>query len=257
MTELHVIAEGPEDGASVVLSASLGSTLRMWDPQAASLVAAGYRVIRYDHRGHGASEVPAGPYELGDIGGDLVDVLDRLEIERTHLVGLSLGGMVGMWLAQHHPERIRRLVLCCTSARLGPAQLWIDRARTVRAEGTQALADAVVSRWVTPAFAEAAPDTVQWLRQMVVDTPDEGYAACCGAIERMNLLDDLPKITAPTLVIAATDDPSTPPEHGYTIAEAIPGSEFEVIGPAAHLANVEQPERVSELVINHLGGSAG
>lgn len=247
----HYQVDGPARGQTVVLSGSLGSDLRMWQPQVAPLVSAGYRVVRVDHRGHGGSPAPAGPYTMDDLGNDFVALLDRLGEERVHWVGLSLGGMVGMWLGSHAPDRIAGLTLCCTSAGL-PPEPWAERARLVRAKGTDAVADAVVSRWVTPAFAAANQELVSWLRAMIVDTSDEGYASCCTAIETMDLAGTPASISSPTLVIAGEQDPATPPEHGRRIADEIPGARLEVIAPAAHLANVEQPERISRLIIEQV-----
>jgi 3-oxoadipate enol-lactonase len=250
--QVHHVIEGPADGDVVVLSGSLGSNLSMWEPQVRPLTDAGFRVVRYDHRGHGRSPVPRGPYELADIGRDVIALLDTLGVERAHLVGLSLGGMTGMWLGANAADRIASLVLCCTSAQLGPAQMWAERAEAVRACGTAAIADAGVSRWVTPGYAEAHPGRVAALREMIVTTPDEGYAACCGAIERMDLLGELPRISAPTLVIAGADDPSTPPEHAERIVEGVPGARMEIVDGAAHLGNTERPEEFTELILGHL-----
>ena len=250
---LHRVVEGPEDAPVVVFGGSLGSDVRMWEPQVVPLLERGFRVIRYDTRGHGASPVPPGPYDLDDLGADFLTMLDDLEIERAHLVGLSLGGMTGMWLGVHAPDRIASLVLCCTSAKLGPPQMWADRAATVRAEGTGAVARPGVSRWLTPGYIERHPDRAAFLRAMIAGVPAEGYAACCGAIERMDLLDVLPKITAPTLVIAGADDPATPPEgHADLIAAGIPGARLEVVADAAHLGNYEQPEEFTRLILGHL-----
>jgi 3-oxoadipate enol-lactonase len=249
---VNYVAEGPEDGEIVVFSGSLGSDLRMWELQVEPLVENGFRVIRYDHRGHGDSPVPEGPYSIADIGGDLVALLDALDVPRAHVVGLSLGGMTGMWAGANAPERIASLVLCCTSAKLGPPGSWADRARAVRASGTGSIAQGVVSRWVTLVYQERHPERVEYLRQMVTDTSDEGYAACCGAIERMDLTGDLPKISAPTLVISGTEDQATPPDHGQRIADAIPGARLEIVEGAAHLGNVEQSARFTELILEHL-----
>jgi 3-oxoadipate enol-lactonase len=241
---------GPDDAPVVVLSNSLGSTTAMWDPQA-PVLAERLRVVRYDHRGHGGSPVPPGPYELAELGADALRLLDRLGLERVHWCGLSLGGMVGMWLAINAPERIDRLVLCCTSARLGPPEMWAQRAETVRAEGVEAIADAGIGRWLTAGFIEREPDAAAAVRAMLVATPDEGYAACCGAIERMDLVPELGAIRAPTLVIAGTQDPATPPEHGERIAAGIPGARLELVD-AAHLATIEQPEAMTDLIAGHL-----
>jgi 3-oxoadipate enol-lactonase/4-carboxymuconolactone decarboxylase len=243
---------GPADGTPVVLSGSLGSDVRMWEPQVEPLTAAGFRVIRYDHRGHGRSPAPDGPYTLAELAADALELLDRLELRRVSWVGLSLGGMVGMWLAAHEPSRLERLVLCCTSASLGPASMWQERAATARTAGLETLAEQVVSRWVTPAFASAHPSTVTWLREMVAGHSPEGYASCCTAIEQMSIVDSLPTISAPTLVIAGADDPATPPDHGQRIADAVPGARLAVVPGAAHLGNVEQPTAFTGLIIDHL-----
>jgi 3-oxoadipate enol-lactonase / 4-carboxymuconolactone decarboxylase len=250
--ELHYEASGPEDGTPVVLSGSLGSDLRMWSPQAASLVAAGFRVIRYDHRGHGKSPAPTGPYSLAELGADALALLDRLGLRRAHWVGLSLGGMVGMWLAENAPSRVDRLVLCCTSASLGPASMWQERAATARTDGMAGLADAAMERWLTPAFRADKPNVVTWFRDMVADQPPEGYASCCTAIETMSIEDFLGTITAPTLVIAGADDPATPPDHARRIVSAVPGARLEIVPDAAHLGNAEQPKAFTGLIIEHL-----
>lgn len=249
---VNYVSEGPEDGEVVVFSGSLGSDLRMWEPQVEPLVENGFRVVRYDHRGHGASPVPAAPYSIADLGEDLVELLDTLDVPRAHVVGLSLGGMTGMWAGANASDRIASLVLCCTSAKLGPPEGWADRARKVRAEGTGSIAEAIVSRWVTPIYHQEQPERVEYLRQMVTGTSDEGYAACCGAIERMDLTEDLPKISAPTLVISGTEDKATPPDHGQRIADAIPGARLEIVEGAAHLGNFEQPARFTQLILEHL-----
>lgn len=251
MTPLHYEIAGPADAAPVLMGGSLGTTLRMWDGQLP--LAAHVRLVRFDHRGHGDSPVPPGPYEIADLGRDVLEVMDGLELERASYCGLSLGGMVGMWLGANAAERIDRLVLLCTSAYMPPASMWQQRAATVRrAWSVQPLVDSVIERWLTPAFAGAHPDEVRTLRSMLANTPAEGYAACCEAIERMDLRPDLARITAPTLVISGSDDPSTPPEHQRVIADAIGGSRHETITPAAHAVAVEQPGAVNDLILEHL-----
>ncbi|MGH9065870.1 MAG: 3-oxoadipate enol-lactonase [Acidimicrobiales bacterium] len=250
---LHHVAEGPEDAPVVVLSNSLGTTLGMWDPQVSALVER-WRVVRYDQRGHGRSAVPPGPCSIADLGGDVLALLDSLGVDRVSFCGLSLGGMVGMWLAAHAPHRIDRLVLCCTSARLGPPEAWAERAATVLAEGMGAIAEATVGRWFTPSFRERAPRIVDGVRRMLLATSPQGYAACCRAIEAMDLRADLGSITAPTLVVAAADDPSTPPSHGEEIHGAVAGSRMVVLPSAAHLANLEQPGPFTAALLAHLEG---
>ena len=251
MTSLHHEITGPDDAVSVLMGGSLGTTLRMWDGQLP--LAAHFRLVRFDHRGHGESPVPAGPYQIADLGRDVLELMDLLELERVSYCGLSLGGMVGMWLAANAPERIDRLVLLCTSAYMPPASMWQARAEAVRRAGSvEPIADGVAERWLTPAFAKADPDVARALRAMLANTPAEGYASCCEAIERMDLRADLTGIAAPTLVISGSEDPSTPPAHQRLIAEAVPGARHETVTPAAHAAAVEQPDKVNELILEHL-----
>ena len=235
------------DGPPVLMGSSLGTSLHMWDEQLP--LAERFRLIRYDHRGHGQSAAPPGPYEIADLAGDVLE----LGAGRTHYVGLSIGAMIGMWLAANAPERIDRLVLICTSAQLGPPSMWQDRAAKVLAAGSaEPVADAVVDRWLTPAFAAEHPDARAKLRAMLTAADPAGYAACCGAIERMDLRAELGRITAPTLVISGADDLATPVEHQRLIAEAIPGARHEILSPAAHVAAVEQAGAVNRLIEEHL-----
>jgi 3-oxoadipate enol-lactonase len=250
--DLHHMFAGPEGAGVVVLSNSLGTTLEMWEPQAGALVRE-RRLLRYDLRGHGRSPVPETPYSIADLGTDLIGLLDRNGIERASLCGVSLGGMVSMWVAAHAPERVDRLVLCSTSAIMGPPESWTERAALVRREGVGAVADSVVARWFTPAFAAAEPDVVAAIRAQLAASPPEGYAGCCEAIREMDQRPDLPAITAPTLVIAAEADPSTPLSHARTIAGLIPGARLEVLDRGAHLVNVEAPDLVTPLIAAHLG----
>jgi 3-oxoadipate enol-lactonase len=251
MRTLAYVVDGPtgaeREAPVLLLGPSLGSTGAMWAPQV-PVLSRHLRVVRFDHRGHGRSPVPPGPYTVEDLGRDVLDLMDHLGIARAHYAGLSLGGMVGMWLAAHAPERIDRLALLCTAAYLPPAQGWRDRAAAVRAGGVAAVADAVLARWFTPEF----PDP-QAYRPMLLATPPEGYAACCEAIAELDLRPGLPTIGAPTLVIAGEQDPATPPELGRQIASAIPRARFVTVPEAAHLANVEQPETITGLLTAHLG----
>ena len=235
------------EGPTVLMGSSLGTSLQMWDEQLP--LADRFRLIRYDHRGHGKSPAPPGPYEISDLAGDVLE----LGLGRTHYVGLSIGAMIGMWIAAHAPERIDRLVVICTSAQLGPPSMWQERAaKVLEAGSTEPVADAVVDRWLTPAFAAEHPDARAKLRAMLTSADPAGYAACCGAIERMDLRADLGRITAPTLVISGADDLATPVEHQRLIAEAIPGARHEILSPAAHVAAVEQAGAVNRLIEEHL-----
>ncbi|GAB3690229.1 3-oxoadipate enol-lactonase [Saccharopolyspora tripterygii] len=244
---------GPDGAPVVVLSNSLGTDLRLWDEQVPAL-SERFRVLRYDQRGHGGTGAEPGPYSLDQLGGDVLELLDRLDIDKAHFAGVSLGGMTGMWLAERAPERIDRLALICTSADLGTTP-WLERAAKVRAQGMAAMVEPSLPRWFTPATAER-PDIREKFEDMIVKADAEGYAACCEAIAGMDVLDGLAGITAPTLVIAGAEDAATPPSHAERIAEAVPGARVEVLSPAAHLANAEQPHAVNELLLEHFGGAA-
>ena len=248
---LHHVLEGPEEAPVLVASNSLGTTLRMWDDQAPALLER-FHLLRYDHRGHGDSPVLPGPYAIDDLGRDILALLDRLEIEHFSFCGLSIGGMIGMWLARETPERVERLVLCCTSARFEPPDDWDSRAETVRTDGVDAIADAVLERWFTRAFREGRPEVVEWAESMLRAMPAEGYAGCCEAIRDADLRSRLGAIRAPTLVVAGADDPAAPPDKAELICDSIPHARLVVVEQAAHLANVEQPEAVARAVLEHL-----
>jgi 3-oxoadipate enol-lactonase len=254
--ELHHRFEGSEDAPVLVLSNSLGTALDMWDDQAQAL-AEHFRLLRYDARGHGRSPVPEPPYAIADLGRDLLALLDAEDIGRASICGLSMGGMAGMWLAINAPDRVDRLALCCTSAHMPPPEAWDDRAATVRTDGMKAVVDATIERWFTPAALEERPEEIARIRQGVLDCPPQGYAACCEAIRDMDLRPELASITAPTLVIAGDEDPSTPPEeHGRVIADSVEGARMVVIERARHLANIEHPERITGELIDHLTAEA-
>ena len=250
----HVVdasADLPPDAPAVILSNSLGSTLTMWDQQVAAL-ARHFRVVRYDTRGHGESSVPDGPYTIDDLADDVIELLDRLDLARAHFVGLSLGGMTGLRLAARNPDRVDRLAVLSTSALLGPAQGWHDRATIVRAEGTAAVAEAVVERWYTNGLAQREPDRIVAARDMVAATPAEGYASCCEVIAAMDLTGDLDAVSAPTLAIAGSDDPATPPPHLRRIAAGVRNGRLLIVPDSAHLVNDEQPTIVNRSLIAHL-----
>jgi 3-oxoadipate enol-lactonase len=247
----HRELDGPSDAPVLLMGSSLGTSLRMWDRQLP--LAHQLRLVLFDHRGHGGSQVPPPPYEIEDLGRDVLELMDSLGIERASYCGLSIGGMVGMWLGANAPERIDKLVLICTSAYMPPASAWQERAAAVlEARSPEPVADAVVARWLTPEFAAAHPELVAELRAMLVATDAEGYAACCGAIERMDLRGDLGRIQAPTLVISGAQDQATPVEHQTLIAESIRGAHHEVVDPAAHISAVEQPEEINRLILERV-----
>ena len=252
---LHHRLDGPEGAPVLMLSNSLGTALGMWDDHLPAL-ADHFRVLRYDQRGHGRTPAPPGPYTIAELGGDALELLDQLGLERVSFCGTSLGGMTGMWLAINAPERIDRLALCCTSAHLPPREMWTERAATVRAHGVEAVADAQLERWFTPAFAERRPEAVERARRVLLQTPPEGYAGCCEAIAAHDLRHELGSIRAPTLVLAADGDPATPPAHGRLIADAIDGARFVVLERARHLAVVELPEDSARELLAHLTAGA-
>lgn len=253
---LHHVAEGPQEAPALVLAGSLGSTLEMWRPQVPEL-SRRFRVVRLDHRGHGGSPVPDGAYRMVDLAGDVLALLDDLGLQRVAWCGLSLGGMVGMYLGSEHPDRVSSLTLCCTTAHFPDPAPWRERIAAVSAHGTASIADAVVARWFTPDWAAAHHDVVAECRAMVADTPDAGYSGCCRAIETWDHRARLGAITAPTLVIAGSGDLATPVDpHARAIAEGIAGARLEVL-PGAHLATIENAEAATALIAAQADTSNG
>jgi 3-oxoadipate enol-lactonase len=251
---LSASVTGAAGAPVLVLGNSLGTTRDLWQPQLAAL-GARFRVLRYEHRGHDGSPAPPGPYTVAELGADVLALLDNLGIEAASYCGLSLGGMVGMWLAANAPERVSALALCCTSARVQTAQLFTDRAAQVRAGGMASISQQVVGRWFTPAFAARHPAVpAGFVTTLEQEVDPEGYAGCCEAIAAMDLRPQLASVSARTLVIAGADDPALPPWHGAVIAAAIPGARLRVIRGAAHLANVSQPGEVTAALLAHLAG---
>jgi 3-oxoadipate enol-lactonase len=243
---------GPEGGPVVVLSNSLGTTQELWERQVPAL-AEHFRVLTYDHPGHGSSPLPDLPCTVESLARRLLTLLDQLGVERVSLCGVSLGGMVGMALALTAPERVERLVLACTSAYLGPPEGWAERARIVRTEGLDAIADTVVGRWFTPALAREEPEIVARFRAMLAATPAEGYARCCEALGAWDAREAIAAIAAPVLVLAGEEDPATPVAHAELIASRVAGSRLVVLERAAHLANFEQADAFTAAVLEHLG----
>jgi 3-oxoadipate enol-lactonase len=229
--------EGPDRAPVVVLANSLGTHHGMWDAQMPALVRR-FRVLRYDTRGHGGSEVPPSPYALADLGRDVLQLVDAIGASRVHFCGLSLGGMTGMWLAAHAPQRIGRLVLANTSSYVGSPEVWNSRIQAVTRGGMAAVAETILERWFTPEFRAATPGEVARIRQMLLNTSAEGYVACAAAVRDMDLRNDLGAIHCPTLVISGTRDPALPPSHGAFIAERVAGARSIELA-AAHLSNIE------------------
>src|SRR4051794_1904894 len=223
----------------------------MWEGQLPEL-AEHFRVLRYDQRGHGDSPAPPGPYTVAELAGDALALLDRLGLERVSWCGTSLGAMTGMRLAIDEPERIDLLALCCTSPRLGPPEMWAERAATVRAEGMEAIVDAQLDRWFTPGFRASGAEAVERTGRGLLAASADGYASCCEAIAEFDVRAELGSIRARTLVIAGGDDQATPPDHGRLIADSVDGARFELVEGARHLAGVERPGPVNEALLEHL-----
>ena len=243
--------DGPEDAPVVLLSNSLGTTLAMWEPQMAAL-SERFAVLRYDHPGHGGGRDDAPARSVEELARRVLAILDERELERVSFCGLSLGGAVGMWLAMHAPERIDRLVLACTSARFGVRENWLLRAETVRADGVEAVADAVLQLWFTPRTLRDDPQLVGAYRALMISAAREGYAGCCEALADWDPGDELSAIGAPTLVLAGSEDVPTPPAQCEAIAARIRGARLSVLEGAGHLANLEQPEAFNRLLLDHL-----
>lgn len=252
--KLHHHEDGPPDGPVLLMGGSLGASLDMWDPQVAPL-SARRRVIRFDLRGHGRSPVASEPFSIADMGADVLALMDRLGVDRAAYCGLSIGAMVGLWLAINAPRRIERLVvLCCTAHTVNPGAFH-DRARKVReASATEVVADAVIANWFTDAYADAHPDVVARHRRMIVETPVQGYAGGCEAVAGHDVRDGLARIAAPTLVMAGAQDRAIPATQGAAIADAVPGARFELLDPGAHIASVERSDTVTALIAEHLDG---
>jgi 3-oxoadipate enol-lactonase len=244
---VHHVEDGVAGAPALVLAHALGTSLEMWEPQLDAL-AERFRVIRYDARGHGASSVPRGPYDLSGLGADLIAVLDLLGVERAHVVGLSLGAMVGLWVAAHAPNRVARLVACSVTARPPRPEAWHERAAIVRAGGTRAVIDLVIERW---GYVDRTPEIRDQVVRMLLATPAEGYAGSCEAIATMNLEPDLASVRAPTLFISGEKDPAAPPASNRAMADAMPDARLAVVD-AAHLLNAEQPRAVARLILDHL-----
>ena len=255
--DLHYELEGDPDAPCVVLSNSLGTSLAMWAPQMPALLAR-FRVLRYDTRGHGASGSPPGPYRVEQLGADVLALMDHCGIARAHFCGLSMGGMTGLWLGANHPERLLRLALCNTAAKIGTTEGWNTRIATVESGGMAAIVDGVLERWLTASFRQRVPGAAAMLRAMLLATPPAGYVANCAAVRDMDQRQAVGTIRLPTLVIAGSHDLATPPQDGLAIADAILDSHYVELD-AAHLSNLEQAAAFSAALTDFLtrGASHG
>jgi 3-oxoadipate enol-lactonase len=250
---MNYTLDGPASAPVVTLSHSLATSLSMWDPQMKALTAR-YRVLRYDTRGHGGTDVPAGAYSLEQLADDAHALLRALGIARTHWIGLSMGGMIGQQLALTAPDLFLSLALCDTSSRI-PADakpLWQERIATAETQGMEPLVEPTLGRWFTAPFREQRKDVVDSVRAMIRSTDPRGYAGCCHAISALNLTDRLGAIRLPTLIVVGEDDQGTPVAASRAINDKIAGSQLEVIKSAAHLSNLEQPEAFTGAITSFL-----
>jgi 3-oxoadipate enol-lactonase len=247
---LNVAVDGRADGPTLMLSNSLGATLAMWEPQMAALGKL-FRVVRYDRRGHGRSDAPRGPYSMERFGKDVLAILDDLNIDKVHWCGLSMGGMVGQWLGANAPHRIDRLILANTTCYYPDPTNWQNRIKAVRDNGLAAIADTVIAGWLTADFRAREPETAARLKAMLVASPVEGYLACCEALSRLDQRDLLPRIAAPTLIIAGRHDQSTPVDASVYMRSQIPDASMTLLD-AAHISNVEQAHNFTDAVIGFL-----
>lgn len=247
--------EGPDDAPVLVLGNPIGTTGDVWSHQV-PVLSRHFRLVRYEHRGHGApgaqSPAPPGPYSIAELGSDLLLTLNYLDIERFAFAGASLGGMTGLWLAANAPERVTSLaVLCAALTPMPDAKAWRDRAALARAEGMPPLGGMVVPRWFTPAFMAREPERVETVVAMLNGTNPEGYAGCGEAIAALDLRPQLGLVKAPTLVLSGAEDVAAPPSVGAYTARAIPGARLTVVQAAAHLAHYEKPGPVTSALLTH------
>jgi 3-oxoadipate enol-lactonase len=247
---LHYQQSGAAGGPVLVLSNSLGSNLHMWDKVLASLEMS-FSILRYDARGHGESSVPPPPYSIEQLGSDLLLLMDHLSIDRAHLCGLSLGGLVSQWLGIHAPERFERLIFANTAARIGTRDGWEQRIAMVQSSGMDVLALQTVERWITPGYRGRYPAEMDTIRQMLAATSPAGYCGCCAALRDTDLRGQIAAIEAPCLVITGTHDPATPPSDGRAIHSALRNSGY-VEFDSAHLSAWEKAEEFAGAVLAFL-----
>jgi len=237
---IHYEIEGPGDAPLVTLSHSLAATLELWELQL-PVLRGGYRILRFDTRGHGSSSAPPGPYTIEMLAADAIGLLDHLAIRRTHFIGISMGGMIGQVLACRYQDRLEKLVLCDTSCRVPPEMtpIWEERIRTAETEGMKALVEETLERWLSKEFRRDQPEITERVRKTILLTPVSGYAGCSRAISTFDVSHELSKVAAPTLIITGEKDESTPVSAAEAIQKQIEGSELAVMPGAMHLSNIE------------------
>jgi 3-oxoadipate enol-lactonase len=242
--------DGPEDAPVLVLANSLGTDHHVWDGLIPNLTSR-YRVLRYDARGHGQSDAPPGEYKMEVVARDVLDILDHAGVDKVRYAGLSWGGAAGQWLAANAPERFERLVLANSGAFFGTPEIWQGRMDAVRKGGLEAIAEPTMERWFTEGFRKAHPDQVEAVKQLLLQTPVEGYASSCAALRDTDFRPYLPRITVPTLVIGGLHDTASPPERSGELADTIPGARL-VMLDCAHMALVEQRQQFEAVMIGFL-----
>jgi 3-oxoadipate enol-lactonase len=246
---------GPDNGQVVCFAHSLAADSGMWTEQMLPLIAAGFRVLRIDMRGHGGSSPVAGNYTMTQLFGDVVDVLDALQIDAVHFIGLSIGGMLGQGLALDHPKRVRSLMLCDSQPASPPdaATRWGSRILEVQAAGSCVpLGEGTMQRWFTGEFKMKNPVRWRQIRDTVVSTSAQGYIGCAAAIQNFDYRPRLPVLKSPTLIVCGADDPGAPPGESKHIASLLPDGRYEEIADARHLPNVERPEVFNRLMMGWL-----
>jgi 3-oxoadipate enol-lactonase len=249
---VHWRETGPAGAPAVIFANSLGTDFRIWD-EVANALAGRYRIVTYDKRGHGLSDEPAGPYSIDNFASDTLALIDHLGIETFAFVGLSVGGMIAQKVAVRAANRLKALVLCDTAVKIGDAAVWNARIEAVETQGLSAIADAVLERWFSSAFRRNRTDELAGWRNMLIRSPQAGYAATCAALRDANLTDDAPKITAPTLFAVGSEDGSTPPDLVRESARLVPQARFEVIEDSGHLPCIDQPVKLANLITGHFG----
>ncbi|MVM40039.1 3-oxoadipate enol-lactonase [Spirosoma sp. HMF3257] len=251
---LNYKLQGTPNSPVLIFSNSLGAELMMWD-ELVSYLLPYFRVLQYDTRGHGASDVTSGPYTIDLLGQDVIELLDKLQIEQAYFCGLSMGGLIGQWLGINHPDRIKKLALSNTGAKIGNDERWNSRIATITEHGMQAIADDMMNRWFSDDFRASHPQRITEMKAMVLRAPLDGYASCCVAIRDADFRDKLGQISVETLVIAGDEDPVTNVEQAEFLATNIPNASLCVL-PAKHLASTELPQQYAQVLINFFVGES-
>ena len=251
--QIRYADEGPADAPVVVMSHSLSAELGMWEPQAAALKDR-YRVIRFDTRGHGGTDVPAGPYTLDMLADDAIGLLDGLGLKSVHWVGLSMGGMIGQTAVLKAPQRFRTLTLADTSSGYPPEAVagWAERIDAARQNGMAPGVEGTIERWFSPGFVASDGPLINTVREMIRNTPVEGYCGCGAAIARLNVTPRLGEITTPTLVICGEDDPGTPLAMSEIMRDGIPNAKLAILPVCRHLSNLEDVFGFNKALIDFL-----